>query len=208
MGDLSSMNELSLSSKSGLSQRGLQDLQTAQGRLGAIKKILGNLYDPKDNPNGIINFGVADNSLCRTELVQFFTSPGRLVLEPRDLTYADGFFASARVLKAIADLFNTVPDGFYTKDTWTPPLTPIKPEHLMVGNGATEIIEACFWDLCDAGDGVLLSTPYYVSQEPQLASIRYADHCPYTECIRRGSHPACWSQDRPGPYAFGSFRNG
>lgn len=150
----------------GLSRRGESDAQTVHQRMSQMRKIFKDQYDPLHNPKGIVIMGIADNSLCRKELVRYFTEPGRLVLEPRDLTYADGFFASHRVLQAISDLYNTVPDGFYTKDNWSPPLTKVEPDHLIIGNGATEIIEVVAWALCDPGDGVLLSTPYYVRVPP------------------------------------------
>lgn len=150
----------------GLSRRGQSDARAMEGRGGMLKELLRNQYDKATNPDGIVLLSIADNSLCRKELVEFFTSPGRLVLEPRDLTYADGLFASYRVLNAICKLYNEVPDGFYSDSTWTPPITPLKTEHLIIGNGATEIIESVCWALCDPGEGILLSEPYYVRVSP------------------------------------------
>ena len=138
------------------------------GRVATLLSVFGNQFDANTNPEGIVIFGIADNSLCRSELVDFFTSPGRLQLEPRDLTYADHFFASNRVLKAIAGLYNDVPDGLYSNQDWKPPIEPVEPDHILIGNGATEIIDACFWDLCDEGDGVLLSAPYYNAFDEDL----------------------------------------
>ncbi|PWN34512.1 PLP-dependent transferase [Meira miltonrushii] len=155
--------------KNGLSRRGLKDLEEMSGRVAILLKMFANQFDAKSNPDGIVVLGIADNSLCRTELVEFFTSPGRLQLEPRDLTYADHFYASTRVLKAIAGLYNDVPDGLYSEKDWKPPLKRVEEGHILVGNGATEIIDACFWDLCDEGDGVLLSAPYYNAFDEDLS---------------------------------------
>lgn len=171
MGDVQAgIQSLSVSrSSNGLSRRGENDLETVQGRMGMLKKIISDLYDEKDNPDGLVLLGIADNSLCRKELVEFFCSPGRLVLEPRDLTYADTFFASSRVIQSVANLYNNVPDGLYTEESWTPPLTKVTKDHILIGNGATEILEAVFWDLCDDNDGVLLSTPYYNAFDEDLS---------------------------------------
>lgn len=155
-------------SNNGLSKRGMKDLKEMSGRMTTMLKMFANQYDAKNNPDGIVILGIADNSLCRTELVDFFTSPGRLKLEPKDLTYADHFYASGRVLKAIAGLYNEVPDGLYSEKEWKPPIKPVEMEHILIGNGATEIIDACFWDLCDEGDGVLLSAPYYNAFDEDL----------------------------------------
>jgi histidinol-phosphate/aromatic aminotransferase/cobyric acid decarboxylase-like protein len=106
--------------------------------------------------------GIADNSLCRKELVDFFNAEGRLNLEPRDLTYADRLFSSARLIKALIKLINTVPDGLHSADDWVAPIKPVKDEHIFVGSGATGVLDALFWALCDPGDGVLISVPYYV----------------------------------------------
>lgn len=83
-------------------------------------------------------------------------------MEPRDLTYADRFFASARLIRALIRLINNVPDGLHSKEDWIAPLKPVKEEHIFVGSGATGVLDALFWAICDPGDGVLLSVPYYV----------------------------------------------
>ncbi|MCO5549758.1 hypothetical protein L7F22_003231 [Adiantum nelumboides] len=163
------MTDQTAITKNGLSKRGLKDLKEMGGRVAMLLKVFENQFDAKNNPDGTIILGIADNSLCRSELVDFFTSPGRLQLEPKDLTYADHFYASGRVLKAIAGLYNDIPDGLYSKKDWKPPLKPIEIEHILVGNGATEIIDACFWDLCDEGEGVLLSAPYYNAFDEDLS---------------------------------------
>lgn len=111
---------------------------------------------------------MADNSLCRKELVDFFNAQGRLNLEPRDLTYADRIFASARLIKALERLINTVPDGLHQGDDWVPPRVPVEEKHMIVGSGATGVLDSLFWALCEPGDGVLISVPYYVS--PPLSS--------------------------------------
>lgn len=121
--------------------------------------------------------GVADNSLCRKELVNFFNEKGKLNLEPRDLTYADRIFASERLIKALERLLNKVPDGLHDAKSWTPPLKTVEEKHILVGSGATGILDALFWALCDPGEGVLISVPYYVgSRTRHLHTHSLSDH--------------------------------
>lgn len=107
-----------------------------------------------------------------THLGAFITSPtlqyfnnDRLHLKPSELTYADRIFSSARVLDAVCLLLNDVsvdPSSTGAKKASVfNPLNPVKPEHLVIGSGATGILDQLFWALCEPNDGVLLSTPYY-----------------------------------------------
>lgn len=119
---------------------------------------------------GIVSFGVADNSLMRPELLQYFNH-NLLALKAAELTYADRIYASAKLLEALSDLFNNVPDGIPTgKPTKDLPhggkgpsnILRVEPEHIITGGGgASSILSGLFWSLCDEGDGVLLSSPYY-----------------------------------------------
>lgn len=143
-----------------LSRRG------AQGAAGydlpeGLKRLLTNMYDPRTNPNGIINAGIADNSLCRAELLGYFLAKDRLQLSAGDLTYADRFTVSSRLLKAIAKLLNErTPD--WPESAHSPlPVDKITEDHIAIASGATGILDQLFWNLCDDGDGVLLSVPYY-----------------------------------------------
>ncbi|EPQ27755.1 uncharacterized protein PFL1_04892 [Pseudozyma flocculosa PF-1] len=143
-------------SNSTLSGRGRQNASFINEKVEAIFELMRDLFDPETNPNGIVNLGVADNALCRNELLQ--------------LTYADRMTASSRLFKAIAGLFNTkTPD--YPESNRSPlPLLGVEPEHIAIGSGATGILDQLFWALCDHGDGVLLSTPYYNAFDNDLTS--------------------------------------
>lgn len=160
--------------QSGLSQRGSRNAQEIQGKLEKMMEVIQHQWTP-ENPSGIVILGIADNSLMRNELVEYFNTPGRLQLEARDLTYADRIFASARTVDAVRRLFNEVPDGFYgdyqLKEEWTPPLKKVEREHLIIGSGATGILDATFWALANKGDGILVSVPYYVSSSSVPAQI-------------------------------------
>ncbi|UZJ57538.1 hypothetical protein CBS101457_006858 [Exobasidium rhododendri] len=156
--------------KYGLSKRGERNAALMEGKMEKFLKVIANQYDAVLNPDGVVICGVADNSLCRKELVEFFNAKGRLNLEPRDLTYGDRIFASERLIKALERLINDVPDGLYDTKTWTPPLERVEEKHILVGSGATGILDALFWALCEPGEGVLISVPYYNAFDNDLTT--------------------------------------
>lgn len=158
----SAMEHAERQKKAGLSKRGLRNLFE-------IEAVIGRFLDQRsssENPGGPIPMSQADNQLMRPELVEFFNAPGRLGLKPQDLTYADQGMCSKRLLIAICKLVNTIPDGFFFEDDkrerWPKPITEIKPEHIVVGNGVTGILDAVFWALLDDEEGLLVSQPHYV----------------------------------------------
>lgn len=135
-----------------------------------LKRMLANMYDPITNPGGIINAGIADNSLCRTELLEFFLAKDQLKLLPADMTYADRFTCSSQLLEAIAALFNQRRPDWPETNASPLPLTKVEPSHIAIGSGATGILDELFWNLCDEGDGVLLSAPYYNAFDNDLTN--------------------------------------
>ncbi|EST08184.1 Aminotransferase, class I/classII [Kalmanozyma brasiliensis GHG001] len=167
--DLSSTSRKDDDTSSTLSRRG------AAGASGfdlpeGVKRLLANQYDPITNPDGIINAGIADNSLCRPELLEYFLAKDRLQLSAADLTYADRFTSSKRLLTSIAKLFNErTPD--WPERTDSPlPLKKVTEDHIAIASGATGILDELFWNICDDGDGVLLSAPYYNAFDNDLTS--------------------------------------
>lgn len=53
-----------------LSKRGLENGEFITPAFEKILKLFGDLYDPETNPKGTVQMGVADNSLCRKELLE------------------------------------------------------------------------------------------------------------------------------------------
>ncbi|ETS61397.1 hypothetical protein PaG_04424 [Moesziomyces aphidis] len=160
-----------------LSRRGEYGANTFQLPEG-LKRLLANMYDPDTNPQGIINAGIADNSLCRDELLRYLLAPHRLQLSPADLTYADRFTTSTRLLEAIAKLFNEYTPDWPDTTRSPKPRTKVVPDHIAIASGATGILDELFWNLCDEGDGVLLSTPYYNAFDNDLTSRAKAQVVP------------------------------
>ncbi|PWN26670.1 PLP-dependent transferase [Jaminaea rosea] len=149
---------MDLAAPAGLSQRGDKNAAVVNGSLKNLLEIFRDQYDPKTNPSGIVIVGVADNSLMRKEVLRWINSD-RLKLQPAELTYGDRIFSSTRLVNALCSLFNEVPMGL---DTEKPKLIKqVVPDDIVVGSGATGILDALFTVLCNPGDGVLLSVPSY-----------------------------------------------
>ncbi|GAC94651.1 aspartate aminotransferase [Pseudozyma hubeiensis SY62] len=135
-----------------------------------FRRLLANMYDPVTNPTGIINAGIADNSLCRTELLEFFLAKDRLHLSPADMTYANRLTSSTRLLEAIASLFNDYKPDWPEGDASPLPIKKVEVDHIAIASGATGVLDELFWNLCDEGDGVLLSAPYYNAFDNDLTN--------------------------------------
>lgn len=160
---------LNSSSDAPLSKRGDRNAAVFDKKTEAILKVFANLYDPDTNPDGIVNLGIADNSLCRPELLRYFNEH-RLHLSPGELTYADRTTSSVRLVDALANLWNKYTPDWPEGSTSPLPLKPVKPEHIAIASGATGIIDELFWCLCNAGEGVLLSAPYYNAFDHDLTA--------------------------------------
>ncbi|OAL54267.1 1-aminocyclopropane-1-carboxylate synthase [Pyrenochaeta sp. DS3sAY3a] len=111
--------------------------------------VLDDLWDPESNPDGIVNLGLAENSLMQLELNEFLNSNFRA--SPHALTYGDGFTGSKRLKHAMCRFLN---ENFK-------PVLPLQPAHLFVTPGVGNALECCAWSLFDPGDNVLVGRPYW-----------------------------------------------
>ncbi|KAH7103114.1 PLP-dependent transferase [Auriculariales sp. MPI-PUGE-AT-0066] len=108
-------------------------------------------YDPQSNPTGIINLSTAENSILSEDLLEDIQS--RLQLTPHHLKYRAALLRSS---------VNTTVDAlpvFLNKSLR--PVHPITADIVVPGPGIGAILAQLIWALCDEGDGVLLTTPYY-----------------------------------------------
>ncbi|KAK0557186.1 hypothetical protein OC846_000636 [Tilletia horrida] len=146
---------------SNLSPRGRSAAQSFAS-LTKLAKVMRNIYDPETNPDGIVFLGLADNAVLRPEILEYFNSTPLRLTGP-EMTYADRVCAQSSVLKALAHLYNTVPDGLdsSTFEARRKPLVPVIEDHLSVGSGASGILDSLMSCIADEGDGILLTTPYY-----------------------------------------------
>ncbi|GAA5823567.1 hypothetical protein JCM3770_002787 [Rhodotorula araucariae] len=101
------------------------------------------------NTSGVINLGVAENSLCTEWLAEFFQR--NFALDYTDFTYGTALTGSHRLFAALRHLFSTY---FATH-------RPVEPAHLLCGAGCSAILDALASVLADPGDGVLLALPAY-----------------------------------------------
>lgn len=113
-----------------------------------ISQMLSNQYSLSNN-GGIINFGVAENTLMHQELKDFLKA--NFELTDLDFSYGDSFFGSTRLFKALAKMFNR----------YFNPVIPVLPEHIITGAGLSAVIDQVCSLLCDRGDVILIARPYY-----------------------------------------------
>ncbi|GAA5906199.1 hypothetical protein JCM6882_006074 [Rhodosporidiobolus microsporus] len=137
----------------GLSQRAEEQLESGAKNplLGAVGKTFGNQYDKETNPDGVVNAGLAENSLLHDWLIAFFERQGTLKLLHTDLTYGQSILGSNRILNALSDTYSR----FFN------PHKPVKPEHICTSNGLSSLIEHLAACTADVGDCWLIPAPYY-----------------------------------------------
>ncbi|KDQ64900.1 hypothetical protein JAAARDRAFT_188175 [Jaapia argillacea MUCL 33604] len=130
---------------------------------GALIDRLSRLFSDQysdTNPNGIINFGVAENltvpqedrvvqTLMQAEMKKFLDY--NLNLTDIDFTYGDSVAGSTRIFGALCRLF----------EKYFNPVTPVLPEHIVTGVGLSAVIDQLTQLLCDEGEAVLIAKPYY-----------------------------------------------
>ncbi|KAI9933168.1 hypothetical protein MW887_007639 [Aspergillus wentii] len=118
-------------------------------RKPAFLDVLSNLWDPKSNPDGIVNLGLAENTLMHDEMERFINTNSQI--NAHALTYGDGFSGSLRLKKAICHFLNTR----------FSPITALSPSHLTITSGVSNALECCAWALADIGDCFLVGRPYF-----------------------------------------------
>jgi len=153
-----------------LSQRSTKQLP---GRPNATAKATADawndLYSPDHNPNGVINLGVAENSLMQDVLVQKLKE-NLSHLEPQQLNY-QALGGSRSFKEAMCCILNR----------YFNPVKPVEPGHLISASGVTAVLAQLMYAICDGGDGVLISKPYYsgfnhlVKQDVHLLGFEIQD---------------------------------
>ncbi|TFK56134.1 PLP-dependent transferase [Heliocybe sulcata] len=122
--------------------------QAAAAFMEKFEDLLNRQYSAQ-NPDGLVNFGVAENTLMQAELKDYFNS--HLDLQDLDFTYGDSCAGSKRLFDAVIRLLNR-----YFK-----PLKPVLHEHLICGAGQSAILDQLTHLLCDDGEGILVANPFY-----------------------------------------------
>lgn len=107
-------------------------------------------YDKDANPDGLINLGIAENTLMTQEYLDYFQGAIKH-LQPYDLTYGTQSSGSRRLNEAIAKMWN---ENFA-------PVEPVQPGQIVTGPGASSVLDQLIAALLDPGQGVLLAGPHY-----------------------------------------------
>ncbi|PLB48733.1 aspartate aminotransferase [Aspergillus steynii IBT 23096] len=111
--------------------------------------VLSDSWDSQSNPNGIVNLGLAENTLMHGEMQEFMNS--KVQIDAHALTYGDGFSGSHRLKEACCQFLNR----------HFSPWTVLSPSNLVVTSGVSNALECCAWALADRGDYILVGRPYF-----------------------------------------------
>ncbi|KAK4173706.1 putative 1-aminocyclopropane-1-carboxylate synthase [Triangularia setosa] len=105
-----------------------------------------------ETPDGVVNLGVAENSLMHSEVVKFVEQNTKV--DPiSQLTYGNGPRGSPRLRRALA--------GFLNRKF--SPLESVNGDDIIVMAGVTPVIDALAWALCNEGEGIIIPQPYYTA---------------------------------------------
>ncbi|GAA5907497.1 uncharacterized protein JCM6883_001224 [Sporobolomyces salmoneus] len=116
----------------------------------ALFKTFGNQWSP-DNPEGVINAGLAENSLMNKWLQEFWARPGSMKLKDTDLTYGTSILGSERLFLALS--------SYYSR--YFSPIVPVEPLHIATSNGMSPMLEHLATVISDEGDCWVLPAPWY-----------------------------------------------
>ncbi|OOQ81704.1 aspartate aminotransferase [Penicillium brasilianum] len=111
--------------------------------------VLSDQWSPSSNPNGIVNLGLAENTLMHAEMVGFINS--HLQTNAHALTYGDGFSGSHNLKESLCRFMNRQ----------FSPRTALCPSHLVITSGVSNALECCAWGLADLGDFFMVGRPYF-----------------------------------------------
>ncbi|KAI2999372.1 hypothetical protein CBS147346_7675 [Aspergillus niger] len=113
--------------------------------------VLSNLWHPESNPDGIVNLGLAENSLLHRELTDFINS--QRLASPHTLTYGDGFSGSKLLQETLCRFLNR----------HFRPRVALEPTGMLITSGVSNAVECCAWSLFEPGDYVMVGRPYWTT---------------------------------------------
>ncbi|KAH0349178.1 PLP-dependent transferase, partial [Aureobasidium melanogenum] len=134
-------------SEATLSDRGRAMAQTSLK--ARLQPLLCNLYHPKDNPNGIVDMGTAENHVMTKDVSSFANT--KIRTSPHDFTYGEGPWGSERLRTAMANHMNK----------YFQPFSAIYPNDLVFANDITSLCELFGYAIGSPNDGILISRPSY-----------------------------------------------
>ncbi|ROW17439.1 hypothetical protein VPNG_00941 [Cytospora leucostoma] len=129
----------------GLSKRGWSNVEAI---MPSIKEAV---EQGRINKNTNIDLATAESWLIRSELVDLCKSAVVRELEATHFSYPRGYSGDPDLLDAYAAFFNK----------YFAPRVRVLPSHLSTAAGASACIDALMYNICEAGDGVLIPSPYW-----------------------------------------------
>ncbi|KAH8805247.1 pyridoxal phosphate-dependent transferase [Xylogone sp. PMI_703] len=132
-----------------LSQRAAENLVHGD-HWEPIERALENAWDKENNPNGIINLGIAENSLMHDESSKYLKE--NFQVQPKlHLTYGTGPRGSHRLQNAVSEYLNS---HFHAR-------IPVTPKQVLPISGVGTLTDALTWSICSNGEGILIPQPLY-----------------------------------------------
>ncbi|KAI1105362.1 pyridoxal phosphate-dependent transferase [Jackrogersella minutella] len=98
-----------------------------------------------------LDLATAENWLIRNELVALYQDAIRDHMTAETLAYPEGLGGPPCLLEALATFFNTY---FY-------PDNAVQPDDIVVTTGASLCLDALLFSICEVGDSVLVTAPYW-----------------------------------------------
>ncbi|KAL2068315.1 hypothetical protein VTL71DRAFT_16413 [Oculimacula yallundae] len=142
-------NVKSAAAKYHLSRRGATNF-SAGNHWAPIERALANAWNGEENPDGIINLGIAENSLMHEEVSSYLENNFQ-VTPKKHLTYGTGPLGSLRLRTALSSIFTT-----HFKS-----LSSIPPSNILPFASISALTDALTWSICEEGEGILLPQPLY-----------------------------------------------
>ncbi|KAH0490129.1 hypothetical protein TgHK011_001612 [Trichoderma gracile] len=100
-----------------------------------------------------IDMATAENWLLRPEILSMLKGNCATGLKEEHLSYASGLGGTSELLGSLSVFFN----HFFS------PRTPVRPEHIVTGTGCSSVLDTLINDICDEGDGLLVTAPMWGS---------------------------------------------
>ncbi|GJJ69679.1 hypothetical protein EMPS_02027 [Entomortierella parvispora] len=145
--------------KTNLSLRAQGNLSGENVMLEGVIRVNANKFDEAANPDGIINLGVAENQLMKAELRKIMGKVDHV--DPKLFGYGESPAGSKQLRRYFADnIFNR-----YFK-----PQEPVRVEDIVLSAGCSSTVDNFTFCVCDEGEGILITTPFYGGFNTDIAA--------------------------------------
>ncbi|KAI9199525.1 pyridoxal phosphate-dependent transferase [Polychytrium aggregatum] len=144
-----------------ISARALRAVNTPNLLVAAFERVSRNPFHVEHNRGGIINLGTAENEVMHPTLVSELNSPQIQAggINASHLTYGSSFNGSRALRSEISHLLNRKLNLHHK----------LNDSNMKIVNGATTAISVFSMILCDAGEGVMIPSPYYGGFHPDCS---------------------------------------